>query len=61
MQSIRKSQIAQKVKDIERFMPGIYEQKTYHIMRNLSSWGMHHLEIYHEKSSFFKKMYLAKH
>ena len=30
-------------------------------MRNLSSWGMHQLEIFHEKSSFSNKMYLVKH
>ena len=30
-------------------------------MRNLSSWGMHQLEIFHEKSSFSHKMYLVQH
>ena len=30
-------------------------------MRNLSSWGMHQFEIFHEKSSFSKIMYLIKH
>ena len=60
MQSIRDSQIAVKKLKTEHFMPCIYECLV-HIMRNLSSWGMLQLEILHEKSSFSKKMYLAKH
>ena len=36
----RESQIAQKSIDTEYFMFGIYAQKTYHKMRNVSSWGM---------------------
>ena len=30
----------------------------YHDMRNLSSWGIDQLEIFMQKSSFSKKMYL---
>ena len=28
-----------------------YEQKRYHKKRNLSSWGMHQLEIFYGKKS----------
>ena len=34
-----------KMKDTECFLPCTYEQLTYHKMRNLSSLGMHKLEI----------------
>ena len=34
---------------------------TFHIMRNLSSWGMQQVEIFMKKLSFSKIMYLAKH
>ena len=36
-------------------MPCSYEQKTFHIMRNLSSWGMHQLEIFNKKKHLFPK------
>ena len=48
LQGIKKSQIAQKGKDTECFMPCTYEQNTYHKMRNLSSLGVHQLEIFNE-------------
>ena len=60
MQGIKESQIAQTVKDTECFIPWTYEQKTYHKMRNLSSWSMHQLEIFYEKASLSKTMYLRK-
>lgn len=46
---MRESQIAQKVIDTEYFMFGIYAQKTYHKLRNLSSWGIDLLEIFMTK------------
>ena len=54
LQGIRESQITQKVKDTECFMPCTYEQKTYHKIRSLSSWGMHQLEIFMKKIIFFQ-------
>ena len=50
LQGMKESHIVQKVKDTECFIPWPYEQKTYHKMRNLSSWSMHQLEIFHEKN-----------
>ena len=61
IQGIRESHIAQRVIDTECFTLGICEHVTYHIMGNLSSWGMDQLEIFMPKSSFSKKVCLAKH
>ena len=52
-QGIRESQIAQN-NQRNRMLHAMY----IWILRNLSSWGMHQLEIFHQKNHIFsKKMY----
>ena len=55
LQSIRESQIAQKIEDTECFMPCTYKQKYTIKKRNLSRWGLDQLNNFMTKIFVFEK------